>query len=1674
MGPEGPEGPQGDGIQIQGGVADSDDLPMQANRVGDAWVTEDDGHVHFWSGDKWIDGGALRGPMGPHGEQGPQGIEGRQGEDGEPGPEGPPGSQGQRGQSGEQGPMGPCGPPGIGICLMGSTPTAADLPMGCNALGNAFIATDTGDVWYWDGGQWVNLGHIAGPQGTPGLQGSQGPEGPRGNQGPAGVQGPRGHQGVDGPEGPQGAPGTSVAFRGSVDDAGDLPPFGNHPGDGWLTRNNGHLWVWDGDQWIDEGPIRGPQGVRGPEGQEGPPGIQGTRGQEGPEGVRGPQGIPGPEGPGGPPGPAGSGVCLKGSVATSAGLPTTSNRLCDAFLTEDNGHVWVWNGQTWIDGGPIRGPIGLQGPQGLEGPRGPQGAEGARGPEGPEGARGPQGELGPEGPIGPEGPAGTGIHLKGSVPDASQLPPYDNDIGDAHMAEDTGHLWVWDGTQWLDAGHFQGPQGPRGPMGPEGLRGPIGPEGPPGTAGAAGPPGATGAQGPPGAQGEPGPEGRPGEPGEPLNFRGHVADADDLPMEGNRVGDAFVTDDDGHLRVWDGTDWTDVGRFVGPPGPPGTDITIKGTVDDHDDLPPYANVGDGYFDTGTGRVWVWDGTQWIDVGHISGPQGPTGPMGPPGTDIHIQGSVDGPGELPSQGDEPGEAYFDTTTGRLWVWDGHQWVDAGAISGPVGPEGPMGPQGPQGNIGPPGPAGPTANIQPGQGIYFTTFPGPPAGIVVNSRWSDVFGGGIYYQERVGIQTANPEWPLDVAGDINIADPNPAHDYAYRINGIPWAQRNEDGDKIDLANIGLINGEEPGGGGELQTPWLSDIDAAGFHLNNARAIGIGALANPLLAPLWIQTNPGDGSAIQIHSNDPEIYLALWFDPAGDPSLARTGGLATNGELAFATGPSFLERMRITEAGNVGIGISAAAYPLEVAGDVNLRDGVYRINGVPIGEGAEQTPWESDIDAANYSLSNANDISAVSGHYSGNIYSAYMATTWLFGLNDTLNIANASGGATVISVTPSGVGIGTPAPAYALDVAGGDVNTTGQYRVNGVPLPSPSVIVTTTQSFLNPAWITGLDWSKILNAPAFLTATGAVTSIYPGPVVGAVTFAGGSNISVTRSGQTITIAATGLVTSAVTSISPGSLAGAVTLAGGANVTVTQSGQTITIASTAAGGATPPAGAVGQVQFNAGGTPATFGANANLFWNNTNAQLGIGTATPATKLDVNGTIRATNSVNPTSGTGIEMGYWSGAPYGYVYAYDRGAGAIKQLYLAGNPLTLNANGEGNVGIRTASPQAQLEVAGYTRVSSLAGWPSTGIGLDFYFDTATPLGSIGSTNADMSAYYSLHVNGNPLVLNAWSGGNVGVGMTNPGAKLDVNGEIRSTRAGAANISLMNTAAVDGATLRIAGLGHQGNLQTAIDFMQNSGSNWNSSMNFWVTTPGGLVVAQSINTDGSLTVNTRIGIQANNPPDMLAIGGVPDYGHIRMVMANAPYWGVILRNDNGSRFVMLATNAWDPWGGPRDWGGFFSVDLSNYNVTMPGTLNVGALQIGGVPFTGASMPGWETYALSGSDSTGPIPFNFATGFYRLIPVSTGGTLMQINLNFSAARATFGSNVTLNLPVSVLAVTPGAAPAAVAARVYPDGGGQILVNQNSSNIYAPGGAALYLVGPNMQSGDSWSIGGAFTVG
>jgi hypothetical protein len=100
----------------------------------------------------------------------------------------------------------------------------------------------------------------------------------------------------------------------------------------------------------------------------------------------------------------------------------------------------------------------------------------------------------------------------------------------------------------------------------------------------------------------------------------------------------------------------------------------------------------------------------------------------------------------------------------------------------------------------------------------------------------------------------------------------------------------------------------------------------------------------------------------------------------------------------------------------------------------------------------------------------------------------------------------------------------------------------------------------------------------------------------------------------------------------------------------------------------------------------------------------VGIGTASPASKLSADGTIRAEGFTTITGGgAGTEIRYDSSGGWGGILSYDRGNSAYKELRVEGSIIKFKESGtdvmtiDGNkVGIGTSSPSTALEIVDST------------------------------------------------------------------------------------------------------------------------------------------------------------------------------------------------------------------------------------------------------------------------------------------------------------------------------------------------------------------------------------------
>ena len=143
------------------------------------------------------------------------------------------------------------------------------------------------------------------------------------------------------------------------------------------------------------------------------------------------------------------------------------------------------------------------------------------------------------------------------------------------------------------------------------------------------------------------------------------------------------------------------GGPVGPPGPPNAGVYLKGVIAA---WPPAASpdVGDLYVmpdpPIAGAPAWAiaghgafWDGTSWVDAGHLKGPQGNQGIPGPP---LNIKGTAFS--WVPDSNAKPGDLWIlpdplpmgtpaGFKAGGAAAWDdvAKKWIALEAIRGPAG-------------------------------------------------------------------------------------------------------------------------------------------------------------------------------------------------------------------------------------------------------------------------------------------------------------------------------------------------------------------------------------------------------------------------------------------------------------------------------------------------------------------------------------------------------------------------------------------------------------------------------------------------------------------------------------------------------------------------------------------------------------------------------------------------------------------------------------------------------------------------------------------------------------------------------------------------------------------------------------------------------------------------------
>ena len=177
------------------------------------------------------------------------------------------------------------------------------------------------------------------------------------------------------------------------------------------------------------------------------------------------------------------------------------------------------------------------------------------------------------------------------------------------------------------------------------------------------------------------------------------------------------------------------------------------------------------------------------------------------------------------------------------------------------------------------------------------------------------------------------------------------------------------------------------------------------------------------------------------------------------------------------------------------------------------------------------------------------------------------------------------------------------------------------------------------------------------------------------------------------------------------------------------------------------------GNVEINAATVKFENGAN-EFVRIDSSGNVGIGTTSPAEKIDVQGNIKLRGTNNLTIGSTSDGGNFSlsSGIRGFNFANNNGD-------------LVRIDGDGKVGIGTTSPDEKLRVDG--NIKSAGDFIGSALKLGF-------AGSANITTNDTNEDLLINPNGSgDILMQTTSTGNVGIGTTSPSEKLHVDGNIRT-------------------------------------------------------------------------------------------------------------------------------------------------------------------------------------------------------------------------------------------------------------------------------------------------------------
>jgi len=658
-------------------------------------------------------------------------------------------------------------------------------------------------------------------------------------------------------------------------------------------------------------------------------------------------------------------------------------------------------------------------------------------------------------------------------------------------------------------------------------------------------------------------------------------------------------------------------------------------------------------------------------------------------------------------------------------------------------------------------------------------------------SQIFDSGTY----VGINTATPAAKLDISGAhvasigllrlnasaANVAAQTYYIDGAYKAATYAGTDDNfyilgRDADIVfsttpsATARMTIANGGNVGIGTSSPSQKLmvsGSIRVTGGYYDSSNSVGSNGqvLASTGTGTTWINASGGT-----VNGSGTVNYLPKW------------------------TGTTLLGDSQLFDNGtNVGIGTGTPNRKLTVSGDGTLLG----LQSNTAGGYSEIELTANGVSAA-YIFKASSGFSSYAGAGSLNIYNSGAIGFHTASVSNAMFIASSTGN----------IGLGNTLPSQKLHVDG-NIRVTGAYYDSANSAGTSGQILSSTS--------TGTAW--INQATGTVTGTGTtnyVSKWTSGTAIGNSSIFDNGNVGI----------------STATPAQKLHVVGGTLLQKGITGVPSWANNTLELNSTGSDSISlefhRPAYSSTQIWSN--GNNLIFGTSSGTErMRIQDGFVGIGTTSPGTALDVNGSIRVTGRTTPSSGNGLEIFYYSPSDCFYLEAYNYTTSAYKTIRYAGASHEFVA---GNVGIGLTAPSYKLDVSAAARIYGVR------IGRDFSIaDRATVrLDSNGNAPADIlfgqtaaanqsgwdGVYWSISsrssgtgaAEGNKFTI--WRGSahsapynsesqfvtitpdlNLGIGETSPTQKLHVTGNVRVS---GAYYDSANAAGTSGQILSSTGTG----------------------------------------------------------------------------------------------------------------------------------------------------------------------------------------------------------------------------------------------------------------------------------